>query len=241
MNRQRSVFVSLMNTMSKSTELSTIALKSNGTMLEVQAKYMDSVEGRMGKLKATTQTFWSTMIDSSAVKGGISILTSLMEALTKVTEIFGSTTTAILGIGMVIAPVIPKIASLVAGFSSAGTVLGGFTALLSSMISPIGVVIAGFSLLALGVAAVSAAYKDTNERIAETTESLNTFKAEQKNIENNQTLLDNYTQLNKKIESGNLTLEQREGLQQQINEVSTQLGGINSEVNYVLEDGNKTL
>ncbi len=240
-NRQRAVFISLMNTMAKSTELSTIALQSNGTMLDIQAKYMDSVEGRMGKLKATTQTFWSTMVDSSAVKGGISILTSLMEALTKVTEIFGSTTTAILGIGMVIAPVIPKIASLVAGFSSAGTVLGGFTALLSSMISPIGVVIAGFSLLALGVAAVSAAYKDTNERIAETTESLNTFKTEQKNIENNQSLLDNYTQLNKKIESSNLTLEQREDLEQQINEVSSQLGGISSEVNLVLEDGNKTL
>ena len=110
-NRQRAVFITLMNTMAKSTELSTIALESNGTMLDVQAKYMESIEGRMGKLKATTQTFWSTLIDSSAVKGGISILTGLMETLTKVTEIFGSTATAILGIGTIIAPVIPKIAS----------------------------------------------------------------------------------------------------------------------------------
>ena len=240
-NRQRAVFISLMNTMAKSTELSTIALESNGTMLDVQAKYMDSLEGRMGKLKATSQTFWSTLIDSSAVKGGISILTGLMETLTRVTEIFGSTATAILGIGIIIAPVIPKIASLVAGFSSAGTVLGGFSALLSSMVSPIGVVITGLSLLALGVGSISAIYKDTNERIAETTESLNTFKEAQKNIDNNQSLLDTYTQLNKRLEGGNLTLEQRESIQQQINEVSTQLGGISSEVNNVLEDGNKTL
>ena len=240
-NRQRAVFITLMNTMAKSTELSTIALESNGTMLDVQAKYMESIEGKMGKLKATTQTFWSTLIDSSAVKGGISILTGLMETLTRVTEIFGSTATAILGIGTIISPVIPKIASLVAGFSSAGTVLGGFSAILSSMVSPIGVVITGLSLLALGIGSISAIYKDTNERIAETTESLNTFKEAQKNIDNNQSLLDTYTQLNKRLEGGNLTLEQRESIQQQINEVSTQLGGISSEVNSVLADGNKTL
>ena len=240
-NRQRAVFITLMNTMAKSTELSTIALESNGTMLDVQAKYMESIEGRMGKLKATTQTFWSTLIDSSAVKGGISILTGLMETLTRVTEIFGSTATAIMGIGTIIAPVIPKIASLVAGFSSAGTVLGGFSAILSSIVSPIGVVITGLSLLALGIGSISAIYKDTNERIAETTESLNTFKEAQKNIDDNQSLLDTYTRLNKKLEGGNLTLEQREDIQQQINEVSNELGGISSEVNNVLSDGNKTL
>lgn len=241
MNRQRSTFITLMNTMAKSTELATIALESNGTMLEVQGKYMETVEGKMGKLKATSQTFWSTLINSNAVKAGIDALTGVMETLTKVSEIFGGTATAILGIGAVIAPTLPKIASLVAGLSEAGTVMGGLSALLSSMISPVGIVIAGFSLLAVGVAAVSAAYKDTNERIAEATESLDTFERKQKGIEANQSLLNTYVTLNKKLESGNLTLEERESIQQQINEVSGQLGGISSEVNGVLQDGNKTL
>ena len=240
-NRQRSTFITLMNTMAKSTELSTIALESNGTMLDVQAKYMETVEGKMGRLKATSQTFWSNLINSNAVKGGIDALNGLMEILTNVTEIFGGTATAILTIGTVISPVLPKIASLIAGFSEAGTVMGGLSAILSSMISPIGIVITGLSLLAIGVASISAVYKDTNERIAETTEALDNFKSKQESIEGNQSLLDTYVKLNKKLEGGNLTLEQREEIQQQINEVSSQLGGINAEVNGVLQDGNKTL
>ena len=64
MNRQRSIFISLLDNMSKATNLYTEAMGSQGTMMQVQEMYMDSLEGKMGRLKATSQEFWSNFINS---------------------------------------------------------------------------------------------------------------------------------------------------------------------------------
>ena len=116
-NRQRSIFISMMDTMTKSQDLYSQALDSSGTMMGVQEKYMDSLEGKMGRLTATTQTFWSNIINSNAVKGGVSALTSFIDVLNDLTDIFGGTLVGIVGFSALLYPLATKIMTAVGATS----------------------------------------------------------------------------------------------------------------------------
>ncbi len=52
-------------------------------------KYLDSIDGKMTQLENRAQEFWFSIIDSGAVKGGISLLTNLLEVITSLTDQFG--------------------------------------------------------------------------------------------------------------------------------------------------------
>lgn len=92
-NRQRSGFVSIMESMTKQQELYNIALGSSGTMMEAQEKHIDSFEGKLGRLKATSQAFWSNFLDSNGLKGFLDGLTGAIDLLDKFTQKFGGLTT----------------------------------------------------------------------------------------------------------------------------------------------------
>ena len=52
-------------------------------------KYLDSIDGKMTQLENRAQEFWFSIIDSGAVKGGISLLTNLLEVITSLSDQFG--------------------------------------------------------------------------------------------------------------------------------------------------------
>lgn len=61
-------------------------------------KYLDSIDGRLQRLTNKTQEFWATAIDSDAIKGGITVLTNLVDLATALVDKLGLVKTAALGI-----------------------------------------------------------------------------------------------------------------------------------------------
>ena len=75
------------------------AAKAQGSALKENLEYMDSIEGRTAKLTTQAQEFWHTFIDSDVAKGGITLLTELLELITKIVDKAGLLGTIGLGAG----------------------------------------------------------------------------------------------------------------------------------------------
>ena len=97
-NRQRSTFISLMNTMTKSTKLYNDAITSSGTMTEVQEKYLDSFNGKLGTLQATFESLMSNSLNSDFMKGSIDALSGFLNVLDISSQKIGVLPTVITGI-----------------------------------------------------------------------------------------------------------------------------------------------
>lgn len=94
-NRNRTTLVALMNSMIKQEQLYSVALNSTGTMMEAQGKYAESLNGKLGTLKATAQEFWSKLVSSKLAKGFIDSLILMGETLNKFADGLGAGTVAI--------------------------------------------------------------------------------------------------------------------------------------------------
>lgn len=66
------------------------AEQSAGSAREENLRYIESIEGRLNILSTQAQEFWYTFINSDAIKDGITLLTNLLEVLTKIVDTFGS-------------------------------------------------------------------------------------------------------------------------------------------------------
>ena len=178
-NRQRSIFISMMDNMAKATELHTQAMGSQGTMMQVQEKYMDSLEGKMGRLKATSQQFWSNFINSGMVKGGVDALNGLISGLNEMTNIFGSFATNSLLLTGGLTAVVGKVASFKVAAAAATGASAGLWATISSAVPVVGTCVASLGLLAGAVVLAGKLYHDTSERIEKANAAISKFKENQ--------------------------------------------------------------
>lgn len=62
---------------------------AEGSALEENAKYVDSISGRIAQLQTEASRFWSTLIDSETVKSGVSLLDDMLSTVTKLIDKFG--------------------------------------------------------------------------------------------------------------------------------------------------------
>lgn len=67
------------------------ASNSAGSAVREFSAYMEGFEYKIGQLKNAVERFWTTLVDSDAVKGMVDALTSIVDALTWVTDTFGAT------------------------------------------------------------------------------------------------------------------------------------------------------
>lgn len=88
----------------------TAEYESEGSAVAENEKYMDSIEGRMGQLKAQFQSFSSAALDSGSFKGAVSGATELLGVMTKLTDVTGGL--GLIGIGGGIAALIKNAGSL---------------------------------------------------------------------------------------------------------------------------------
>jgi TP901 family phage tail tape measure protein len=70
------------------------AAKSQGSAMEENAKYVESIEGRVAQLTTQVQEFWHTLLNTDAIKVGISGLTGLLNVVTQLTDKLGLLGTA---------------------------------------------------------------------------------------------------------------------------------------------------
>ena len=97
-NRNRNIFVNIMDSMAKSTELYNEALNSNGTMMEIQNKYMDTFEGKLGTLQASFESLSSNMLNSDLMKGTVDGLSGVLNIIDGAVNKFGAIPTVMSGV-----------------------------------------------------------------------------------------------------------------------------------------------
>lgn len=98
---QANLFNSIMsNLATDGAQAVTTALNSQGSAAAENAKYMDSIQGRMANLKSSWQSFASTMLSTDLIKGSLSGLTGLVDGLTTVVDKVGALPSLLGGIGI---------------------------------------------------------------------------------------------------------------------------------------------
>lgn len=75
------------------------AQNSSGSAQKELDSYLDSIDGRMTQLENRAQEFWYKVIDSDAIKNGITLLTDLLELGTNIVDTFGVLPTIMAGVG----------------------------------------------------------------------------------------------------------------------------------------------
>lgn len=88
-------FISIVDNLDTAMKASETSANSFGSATKENEIYLQSIEGRMASLTATSQGFWFNLINSDAIKNGISLLDSFIGGLDKTQQTFGSTSTAI--------------------------------------------------------------------------------------------------------------------------------------------------
>lgn len=75
------------------------AENADNSALEENAKYIDSVDGKLQQLTNRSQEFWATVIDDKALMSGIDLLTKLIKGVTDFIDKIGTLPTLIGAIG----------------------------------------------------------------------------------------------------------------------------------------------
>ena len=75
------------------------AEKADGSAIEENLRYMESIAGKIDKLTNEVQEFWYGLIDSKTVKGFVSACTSILDIIGKITSSLGEVGTSIAVIG----------------------------------------------------------------------------------------------------------------------------------------------
>lgn len=232
--QQGNVFSGIMENMTEGVNAYNTALNSSGSAMRENEIYMDSVDAKMNQLSENVQKFWSKLVNSRMVKSALDGLNSLMETVDNTSDIFGASTTSILLFGTAFSPAITGVVNLV-------NKMGGLQTILGNLVTPLGIFLTTLSLVAIGIGSISELYKDANERIAETSDALDTFNQRQKELENAQGLLDKWAKLERKIKDSNTSLEEKVQLEGEVKGIVEQLSTVNSTISDTLKNDNLTL
>lgn len=122
---------------------------ADGYAATSQAIYKDSIEGRIGVLKATAETFSQSFLNSESVKGAVSALSTLLEWITKVTDGIGGLGTAM--IALTIVNFVKHIGSMRVAFQNAATAVETTNSAMRGMKAALASNPIGWIMLALSV------------------------------------------------------------------------------------------
>ncbi|MBQ8195287.1 MAG: phage tail tape measure protein [Oscillospiraceae bacterium] len=85
-NRNRSVFMSMMDGYASTLGLVETAEQSAGFALEANADRMDAYEAKLGKLKATLESFYNNLVDTTGLEIAVEGLTTIAEGVDTLTN-----------------------------------------------------------------------------------------------------------------------------------------------------------
>lgn len=105
---QANVVAALLENFDVAKEALQTSANAEGSALAENAKYLDSIQGRLDNLKGSFQTLSTDLINSDALKAGVSALTGIVNLVDKLASSLGSLGTVIAGVG--IAKVVKNVA-----------------------------------------------------------------------------------------------------------------------------------
>ena len=227
------------NGMTRYQEIMASATNSSGEALNAQLNFANSIEGRLNSLSATANKFWNNLISSSAVKGAIGGLTSLIGALDKTVEIFGSGTIAILGFTALLSPLITKVYAL----AKANGILSVAQQALNVVMSmnPVLAVVSALGALLVTIGFVANACDNTTEKIEKMTQASAKFKVANENTTNISGDLEKYVAIQEELEYQTQTIEERNQLEAESATLLDNLVGYNEQSSNIMRNQIYTL
>lgn len=163
---QYSKLIALLNNYSTAKEATAKAYNSENSAMDENAKRLDSIQGRLGILKATTEEFYRGLLEGNTIKSVVSGLTEFVNVLQSLTTTSKSSLVEILALGTAIILLAKNFATLndVIAITKGASLLEMFSVLKGSVTSlgasfiafatnPVTLVIAG--LTALSALAIS--------------------------------------------------------------------------------------
>lgn len=249
-NRQRSIFVALMEGMTEQQELYNSALESEGALEKANDIKAKSIEGLMNTFKDETNVMWSKIISSDMIKDVISGMTTLVGTVSTAIDSFGSLTTVVGLLGTAIALVKGKaitefIASLygcVQGESVLTVATVGlktaFDKLKSAFISnPIGVVMTALTALVGAVSYVKQKTEQAEEELYNFNQSFNEdYGSKIGNTSNAQDLLDSYKQISSELKTLESGTDEYKSKEESLRDIQEELTSIYPEINNLLKE-----
>jgi hypothetical protein len=97
---QGNVFASLMTNFDTAREALDASLNSSGSAMREHAKWSESLEARLNKLKSTWQSLSQTFMGSDFLKGGLDLVIGFVNALDKLIDTIGILGVSIAGLGI---------------------------------------------------------------------------------------------------------------------------------------------
>ena len=220
--RQLNYVLAGVQNLDKANELLQYSLTASGDAMEAQNNYAQSLEGKLNTLSSTADKCWESLINSDTLKGGVDILTGLISTVQEVIDTFG----ALPVIGLVVAGVFSSLISKVYAVVKAKGALTVATELLNATMAsnPVLLLVGALGLLAVATTKVVKYFKEMKSSLEELNEASETFKENNENIDVSEDNLLKYKNINDYLSQGNLTLEEREELEQQLVTVEGEIG-----------------
>lgn len=100
--RQTNVFKMMIKAYGEYQGMAEKATKADGITLANQEKYAKSVKGHLGELKATGESIWNNVLNSSELKAGVDTLTVILKLLDGITGKLHGLGTVGLGLGAIL-------------------------------------------------------------------------------------------------------------------------------------------
>lgn len=132
--RQRNVFLSLMSQQQRQHQLTAEAMNSEGSSLRANEVFMESYQGKMNELKNSSEQMWTSLLNSGTIKGGIDMLTTLVDTLGVLGGMLGSSGLAITALVATIGILNGKaLSSMLTNFISVASESGVLTATIEGL------------------------------------------------------------------------------------------------------------
>ena len=87
---QMDVFIGMMDSYGKATELVNSAYQAQGTLMGMNATYADSLEGKLNTLKSAQQELYQTFVNTDGYKAVIDGFTGIINGATTFIDVFGA-------------------------------------------------------------------------------------------------------------------------------------------------------
>lgn len=252
-NRQRAVFVSLMESMTRQQELYNDALNSDGALEKANEIKAKSIEGLTNTLKTQTNVMWSSLINSDMIKDFITGMTTVVNTISTAIEKFGALTTVIglltTTLSLLKGKALTEFIADLYGCVKGASILTATTTMLQLAFEKLKTAILSNPLGAIAVAVTTVATafsyfsnkaeeaKRKAEELAEANKSFNEdYGSKINNISNAEKLLDNYKTLSNELKSLQSGTDEYKDKEEKLKNTQEQLASIYPEINNLLNE-----
>lgn len=246
---QMDIFIGMMDSYQNATNLVEQAYQSQGTLMEMNEKYADSLQGKTNTLVSSFQELYQTVLNTDGFKALLDLITKLIQGVTELVKTFESLG-GVGGLGAV-ALATPAVSTLGKSVTTLGTKLGalvpqitGVTMALEGMGSAslaqkaiLGVGLPGAigaAILAIGL--IEKNHKTLSESVDDTVASMKELNTEAEKYINIETNLTRYEQLHKELQGVAENSEKSAELLKEINSIRVSLSSEDAGMEKILNN-----